>query len=718
MPMREALRGRPSVPGRGGFPDRPQARTRRGRVPAGLFRGAFAAVFSAVLLGPALPAARAEEPTPPWKFDDSPKRAVFRVATGQPFVVVRLPAVLPGGATVSAVRAATAQEDRPCHVLVVSRDGIDVLVDCTDLGTNTPVALYLVPGDVPPPVTDSPFSDPLPVRVEVRHAGGHDIPPSSDGLRFLLDRQLGGPFLFALPAFGPVESTPPNNWYRGGWERPAYVAKLESWLVVPEAGAYAFSLGDVAPSYLAVDGVERVARARDAALHPNDWTEGEPFRLEPGLHRVEILSICERAIRMKVGWLPPGAKEFEPIPPARLASGGRTTPLRFETRYDILHAAFTGRPGPAYAFRGSNALFTPVRLKSSTAFWGEGAVTCEWTGEGGRALGTGDAILAIVSGTGDIPVTLRARATTPNGSFESVATDVIPLPFVPAREYLVAGRLAGIPAVCYEDDPVRPELHVRSTASPGVDLEARAVLRSPSGETATFSAPLQLVQTWGRLQIPPRFARDIASLEWEVLHAGAVIASGAAVFHRAPFAEAPAALDGDLLTDASGAVSVLVAPRASAGETADSASVGAAATGLPAGGAPAAIFLDGFFLSGDAVTEGTAAAAMPPGPAGETPSPRQMQRAQRAFRWRKPGGRGSVRAANKGYSHAKDAKSAKFVLVGVSHKGHKSGGSGRGGAVVTSGRGPACRTSLVACPQRGKKREGLLARQAPQRARS
>jgi hypothetical protein len=535
--------------------------------------------------------ARAAAPDPPWKFEEFPRRAVFTAPVGQSHVLAHLPAALPDGRPVAGVRAATASADRPCRVLVATPDGIDVLVDCAGVAPRAPVALYLVPGDAPP-APDAPFVDPFPVRVEIRRAGGHDVPPSHDGLRFLVDRQLAPPFIFTLPAFVPVESAPPNAWYQGGWERPAYVARLASWLIVPEAGDYVFALRDAAISYLSVDDVSRVSRDSPDDFRPSsDWSKSDVFRLDPGLHRIEILAVCEKAIRVKAGWIPPGAQEVEPIPASRLACGGLPPALRFESRGDVLHAAFHGRPGPAYSFRGSDALFTPVRLESLHAFWGEGDASahCEWSSQG-RPLGTGDSILAITGASKEMPVTLRIQTST---GLESTLEGTVPLPSGPSREYRVSGRLLGVPSVCYEDDPVRPELHVRSTASPGVDLEAWMKITSPSGETTEHSAMVPLVRTWGRLEIPARFAYDVAAIDWEVRHAGVAIASGRAVFHRAPYAGAPASLDGDRFLDASGAAVTFVAPRGSGGDPVPLPAIRPVSTNTPHA-SPSILFLDGF----------------------------------------------------------------------------------------------------------------------------
>lgn len=544
------------------------------------WRAAFAA--SVALASCVLPAAaRAAGPEPPWKFDDSPQRAVFALPPGQTHVMAHLPATLPKGGIVGSVRAATANGDRQVRILAKSEDAVDVLVDCTGLAPRTPVALYLAPGDQAQLAPNSPFVDPFPVRVEIRRAGGHDIPPSYESLRFLADRQLAPPFLMTLPAFAPVESAPPNAWYQGGWERPTYVATLSSWLVVPEAGEYRFALGDHAASFMAVDGRQCVARP-PRWRNPDPWTEGEPLRLSAGLHRIEILTVCEKAIRVKAGWITPGKTEIEPIPAAMLACGGNAPALRLETRDGNLHAAFVGRPGPAYVFRGVPTVFSPVRLESLHVSWSdeEGPATCEWT-SGGRALGVGQSILAIGSSQGDMPVKLRV--TMPSGA-ESVAEGTVKLPRGAAREYLVSGRLYGVPAVCYDDDPVRPELHVRSTASVGVELVATVTATAPSGEKREFSSPVNLVRTWGRLEIPPCFARDIDSLDWKITHAGADLVTGRMVFRRAPFDSAPAALDGDRFVGTDGATEVFVAPRASAG----------AARALPRD-ATAVTFLDGFF---------------------------------------------------------------------------------------------------------------------------
>ncbi len=506
------------------------------------------------------PGVRAQAPQPPWRFADASARLVFAAPTGSDYALVRLPAQLPDGACVGQVRVASESGERPSRVLAVGTNELNLLVGCVGLAPGTPVAVYALTNGSLPRV-DATFVDPLPVDVTVQRAGGHDAPPSWQDMYFLAHRQAAEQVAFRLPGFVPFESQSPAAWYKGGWERPTYVAQLRSWLVVTEPGEYVFALTGRTVAYLLVNGRLWVEQARD---QKEDWTVGEPVLLGAGLHRLEVYTICEKHLRAQVGWRPPGQTTIESLPANRLATGADPVPGRWERLGQVVHAAAAWKLGPAYRFQGLATYFTPVQFDSLHAAWeGVEQVSCTWSSRG-RPLGEGATVRTVLAETGLIPVTLRVRTAL---GMQASAELLVDVPARVAREYRVAGRLTGMPSVCYEDDPVRPEIQVRSTVPPEVELQVQAERVLIDGSVQTVREPVNLQQTWGRLSLPAGFALDLAAVHWQVRHADAVVASGRVRLVRPPFDRLPTGLDGDLLL-AGEDVCVLVPRQGSHGDPA------------------------------------------------------------------------------------------------------------------------------------------------------
>jgi hypothetical protein len=464
---------------------------------------------------------------------------VFARPPEQDYCWLRMPVRLPDGSAVRSVRAAASGGGRPCRVLAVSSNDMALLVNCAGLPAGSPVAVYAITNG-PQAAPDAPFCDPLPVEVIVRRAGGHGAPPSWSNVVFLANRRAPQ-VVFRLPAFEPVASESPHAWHKGGWERPTYLAQFRSWLVVAAAGVYRFGVRGEFGTYLLVDG-QVVAQQADA--REDDLSPGREVYLAAGLHRIEVFTIGEHRLRVGVAWMQPGRSSWESLPAACLAAGAAPVPTRFEQLGKVLHAAASWTLAPSYRFCDSPVQFTPVRFDSLHANWEGGSnVTCEWFFRG-RSLGRGASLRHVFAEIGLLPVELRLRNAL---GIRSATVLLVDVPERASSEYRVAAGLVGLPAVCYEDDAVRPEIHVRSTVPTEVPLEARAILVRSDGREETVAAAVAIDRTWGRLVLPAGHARDLLSVSWEIDHAGVAVARGRLRLLRPPFAALPAGLDGDLL---------------------------------------------------------------------------------------------------------------------------------------------------------------------------
>jgi hypothetical protein len=133
-------------------------------------------------------------------------------------------------------------------------------------------------------------------------------------------------------------------------------------------------------------------------------------------------------------------------------------------------------------------------------------------------------------------------------------------------QYAVSGRLVGIPPCGYEDDLVRPELHVRATAPDTVRYRAEVEILLAGGRTTNVQSEVALTRSWGRLLLPVATAGAFQQISWRIRHAGVTLDQGVLRFDTPPFEAFPTRLDGEQLQTETNAV-MLIAHRASAGSS-------------------------------------------------------------------------------------------------------------------------------------------------------
>ena len=114
-------------------------------------------------------------------------------------------------------------------------------------------------------------------------------------------------------------------------------------------------------------------------------------------------------------------------------------------------------------------------------------------------------------------------------------------------------RLAGVPPFCFPEDPVRPEVHVRSNLTnveAAVEMRLRSATALGGGETAVFASTssVAIVKGWGRVELPECRAADCERIEWIVRDGKDELAKGVAKFINPPFDEIPDSVYGEALT--------------------------------------------------------------------------------------------------------------------------------------------------------------------------
>ena len=505
--------------------------------------------------------ASAQAPDPPWRHADAPLRAIFHAPAGQAFALVEFPAAQVTNGVVSRIAAYHGASPRPVRVAATNAGILTLLVNCQGLAPQAVVAVYAVTNQAPV-APDTAFADPQPVAVSLRKAGANEAPPTWKEMRFMATRPDPQPTSFTLEGLVPVASAEqgPRKWYQGSWKRPVYVATLAGRMLIPAPGEYRLAFKGPQPFYLLLRG-ELVFEAGARRRSDDEWVVSAPLTLDAGVLPYAVLTLVDREIRLRGGWQPPGADAVADLPATVLLTGGEPVALRLERFGETLHAGADYETGPAYVFHGCDTRFTPLTLRSLHAAWeGAAGVACRWTLDG-RELGATPQCRVIVTNTGAIPVEL---AVTNAKGERAQARLTVQIPDAVAHEYRLATRLHGVPAIAYDDDPARPEIHLRGTAPDGLPFTLTAWVTAPDGSEQVVHEVVALHQGWTRLVLPVGTVNDLAAIRWTVGHAGVTIQHDEVRLLRQPFDRLPAATDGSfLLID--GAACALVPRRASSG---------------------------------------------------------------------------------------------------------------------------------------------------------
>ncbi len=478
----------------------------------------------------------------------------------------------------------------PLGVIWSDATNLVFLADCRGVAARKEVALYLF--DVAQlPVTNVPVADPGPVRFYAQRTAGQDFPVSWEQVQMLETRVDREPCLQGLPRFEAKEGAP-SGWYRGDWQRKNHLFQLSSWVLFPVSGRYVFGMQSESPVWLQVDGVTVVGQV---PTRQAGWTKAAPLLITAGLHQVVARGVTQQRLNFLADWQQEG---YTNAPGVVAITGGLKVPARWEQRGDQLHVMAEITTEPTYTFVGVTNLFVPIWLESRSVSPDRRDLRHSWwlapdgmatnAAAGTMELGQGARCPAVLS-TAVGAWRIRLRVTDDIGH---TAQDQICVPRAsgPAHnQYMVAGRLVGVPPCGYEEDMVRPEIHVRATSPDTVKFQVEADILYANGKSTNVSAVVDIRQSWGRLLLPAASADAFQQITWRIRHAGVTLDQGAQIFERTPFRNLPTALDGELLLVSSNAL-MLVAQRASAGETAPF-------EGLRAG--QRLLLLDGFLVPPD-----------------------------------------------------------------------------------------------------------------------
>ncbi len=486
-------------------------------------------------------------------------RAVFDKPSDRDYCLVQLPDEAFEARSSGQVRAFAKDRELPVRTVMDADALVHVLVNCSTIGNDQTVTVYAVTNG-PPLAETGAFRDPLPVSVRLQRAGAFEAPPSWEEMRFMATRSLHDAVHFRMERPQPQKSQEkgPRNWYQKSWKRPTYIARLSGMLWVPETGRYVLAVDSRQPTYLLIEN-RLVLTAGTEKTH--DWETSAPLELRAGPVAYEFMHLCRDEIDFRAGWQPPGTDAIAPLPDQALLTGAGPVPVRIEHIGAVLHAGADCRLEPGYRFLGCSSVFTPARLRSMHVAWeGAGQVRCRWM-DGDRLLNTEPAWRHIFNTTGNQTIQLMVENAA--GARETAALTVTIPEDVPT-EYRLATRLQGVSPICYDDDPLHPEIQLRGTVPPDLPLDLVIFITAPDGSERRLHRTVRLEKGGGRVLLPDGNVRAYRSIRWQVLHAGAVIDQGAADFMRPPFDRLPSSLNGALLMDEE-TVCILVPRRASSG---------------------------------------------------------------------------------------------------------------------------------------------------------
>jgi hypothetical protein len=522
---------------------------------------------------------------PAWNVDGAPCRLVVEKAQDD-FFLVKVPARVPGAAggapalPVAALRVFVTTNEVASRVVWTDESHVTLMVDASGARRGQMVKIYPVPGERPAAAEPSSVADPAPLRGCARRTAGMDFPASLDEVKMLETRCDGKPAWFAVSDTGKLPGTF-KEWFRGDWTRKSHLVDLQTWLVIPADGKYLFGLAGVAPAWLLVDG-------RPVLEHPpgqpyDKWTSGQEVPLAAGLRRLQVRTVVRQEIDTGLAWKRSG----EPGAATNMVTltGGDLREGRWETRDRRLHPFATAAAGAAYRFAGVDEVFVPFTFTDGTACWGTNHVAKWQSAVGGGQSAEGETYTAVLRKS-QLPASVTLRAVAASGE-EAAYETAVDYDGPVWSEAEMTTRIVGVPAVCYDDDRVRPVIRVRTSAPDGLAYELAWEVERASGERTDRMEALVTDKGWARVHLDELEAGGVSRLAWSLRHHGVEISRGSARFLREPFGTLPDAVSGEALKASDGFV-VLVASRASKGEPSPAPA---------AAGTNGVVLLDGFLGS-------------------------------------------------------------------------------------------------------------------------
>jgi len=490
----------------------------------------------------AAPAARAQQPDPPWRRPEHPRRAVVvpPAAPGAAFLVA-IPAVEWAEGEGFTVRGPSG---RVLGARIVHRDAQTawVLVGREAPGECRPHEIYF---GGPASDTSSDLRDPDPVLFENWRPVGGNAPDSWARMAYMfsISSVLREPF--RLPGFDRIDRLPPEGRFprgdRGDQRRrqPVGLSRLSAWVLLPVGGRVRFVLDSDDPAFLLVDGRLAVSAPRGSPAAV--WVEGEAIEVAAGVHRFEVYVASRGLSPLRVGWIPPGAVAPEAVGPDLLLCGASADQVRIERLDRTLQPDFVATPENAYGFVERHDFFQPVRFDNRSVNWLAENRVARWSFEDGLTA-EGDVVRQVFTRRGPWRATLELRDAL---GFVAAITREVDAPAAVPRLYALNAALERLPPVVFPGDRLDPWLRIEGDAPAAARFVLEWAWTGRDGETRVQSREITARQIPIRFPIGRFLASEAETLNWRLRHEGVTLFGETIRLAAAP--AAPLRVEGEAL---------------------------------------------------------------------------------------------------------------------------------------------------------------------------
>jgi hypothetical protein len=345
---------------------------------------------------------------------------------------------------------------------------------------------------------------------------------------------------------------------RKGWRdrslRPTVIVRMQALVLFPHDGEYRLAVSCRDSGYIRVDS-ELVAEVESGAV-PAAWHVGGARWYGAGVHHVELLT-CSLDPTACAGWVLPGSSSVSAIPDGALLGPGPVVNGRFERKGQFIHADFAAQPLEAFRFRDRDDVFVPVRFTDQTRNPGGASLKWRWTIS--EETFEGPSVTQVFSPPGVYVARLTvADVLGATSSCERTVDCRVNL----AREYAVEFGMAGLPAACFEDDPVSPYVVAVGAGPATARFDLQWTFTGRGGRERNGGATnLVLTGPAIKVDLGKYTVSEMDAIEWGVKVGGVTIESGTIEFDRAPFPDWPTVVVADRLCDGKGRRRVLVTSR-------------------------------------------------------------------------------------------------------------------------------------------------------------
>lgn len=407
--------------------------------------------------------------------------------------------------------------------------------------------------------------DPLPVRLEIHKSDGKAV-PNSWAKMFYLFSKSGEPVSISRRAsFGETDLFDEKAKSRSG----RWLVLLRSIVLCPQDGVYRFALDCTDAGFLLVDG--EIVASWPGEHNPGEWHSGAPIFLKAGPHQVRIYNSSGNKLNVRLGWHVPDSEDIVSIPHNSLVTALEAVETRIERIDKSLHPNFSYNLLPTYSFRGTTAVFIPVRFENTTENWITDAMQYRWRFSEGNKADLSDVVppvggtdaegkspVHVFTSTGLHRTTLEVRDSL---GFVGSCERTVDCKLVQPREYAISSEVTSLPAVCYAPDIVEPFLRIAGKFPDKESLKVTWEIRESSGRKMGFSKDIRLAIEPIHVALIKAEAGSIDSIRWCLMHHGVDLCSGTVKFLAPPFSLLPTRVEGDCLYDDKGTQLVFVPYR-------------------------------------------------------------------------------------------------------------------------------------------------------------